>query len=94
VRRPLLLSIVVLSVPVLGAAESPADLVLTGGSVYTMDAARSWAEAVAVREGRIANGTCARPANRRRARYCTTVKSRLPAAVAFVFLSTTTMRSS
>ena len=31
----------------------PADLVLTGGTVYTMDAARSWAEAVAVRGGRI-----------------------------------------
>lgn len=36
-----------------GAAEAPADLVLTGGDVYTMDAARSWARAVAVREGRI-----------------------------------------
>ena len=31
----------------------PADLVLTGGAVYTMDAARSWAQAIAVREGRI-----------------------------------------
>jgi len=31
----------------------PADLVLTGGDVYTLDAARSWAEAVAVRDGRI-----------------------------------------
>ncbi len=30
-----------------------ADLVLTGGAVYTVDAARRWAEAVAVREGRI-----------------------------------------
>src|SRR5215210_8462076 len=29
-------------------------LVLTRGHVYTMDAARSWAEAVAVRAGRIA----------------------------------------
>src|SRR5512132_3172267 len=29
------------------------DLVLTRGRVYTMDAARSWAEAVAVRAGRI-----------------------------------------
>ncbi len=35
------------------APPPPADLVLTGGAVYTMDAARSWAEAVAVREGRI-----------------------------------------
>jgi predicted amidohydrolase YtcJ len=31
----------------------PADLVLTGGEVYTVDAARSWAEAVAIRDGRI-----------------------------------------
>ena len=31
----------------------PADLVLTEGAVYTMDAARSWASALAVREGRI-----------------------------------------
>lgn len=32
----------------------PADLVLRHGAVYTVDAARSWAEAVAVRSGRIA----------------------------------------
>jgi len=31
-----------------------ADLVLTGGAVYTVDAARRWADAVAVRAGRIA----------------------------------------
>ncbi|HVS13321.1 MAG TPA: amidohydrolase [Thermoanaerobaculia bacterium] len=31
----------------------PADLVLRGAAVYTMDAARSWAEAVAIRDGRI-----------------------------------------
>ena len=39
------------------ASESrppPADLVLTGAAVYTVDAARSWAQAVAVRDGRIA----------------------------------------
>ncbi len=33
--------------------EPPADLVLRGGAIYTVDAARSWAEAVAVRGGRI-----------------------------------------
>jgi predicted amidohydrolase YtcJ len=33
--------------------ERPADLVLTGGAVYTVDAARSWAQAVAVTAGRI-----------------------------------------
>ncbi|MGH9368973.1 MAG: amidohydrolase, partial [Thermoanaerobaculia bacterium] len=33
---------------------APADLVLENGAVYTMDAARSWAEAVAIRGGRIA----------------------------------------
>lgn len=39
----------------LGASlgTAPADLVFRGGAVYTMDAARSWAEAVAVRDGRI-----------------------------------------
>ncbi len=31
----------------------PADLVLRGGAVYTVDAARSWATTVAVRKGRI-----------------------------------------
>src|SRR6187200_541571 len=31
----------------------PADLVLTGGRIATMDAARSWASALAVRDGRI-----------------------------------------
>jgi len=34
-------------------AERAADLVLTGAAVYTLDAARSWAQAVAVRGGRI-----------------------------------------
>lgn len=34
-------------------AEAPADLVLKGGQVYTMDAGRSWAQALAVRGGRI-----------------------------------------
>jgi len=33
--------------------DQPADLVLRGGAVYTVDAARSWAQAVAVRAGRI-----------------------------------------
>src|SRR5690242_164929 len=34
-------------------AALPADLVFRNGAVYTMDAARSWATAVAVRAGRI-----------------------------------------
>jgi len=33
--------------------HQPADLVLTGGRIATMDAVRSWASAVAVRDGRI-----------------------------------------
>ena len=33
--------------------DRPADLVLTGGRLATMDAARSWADAMAVRDGRI-----------------------------------------
>ena len=35
------------------AAEEPADMVLRGGAVYTLDAVRTWAQAVAVRRGRI-----------------------------------------
>jgi predicted amidohydrolase YtcJ len=35
------------------AADAPADLILTGARIYTMDAARSWAQALAVRSGRI-----------------------------------------
>lgn len=35
------------------ALPQPADTVFRGGGVYTVDAARSWAEAVAIREGRI-----------------------------------------
>src|SRR3984957_6527420 len=34
-------------------ADMPADLVLRGGVVYQVDAARSWAQAVAVRDGLI-----------------------------------------
>ena len=33
--------------------DQPADLVLTGGRVATMDGARSWATALAVRDGRL-----------------------------------------
>ena len=36
-----------------GTDSGSADLVLRGGAVYTVDAARSWAEAVAVRGDRI-----------------------------------------
>jgi predicted amidohydrolase YtcJ len=34
-------------------AEEPADLVFRGGRIYTVDAQRSWASAVAIRDGRI-----------------------------------------
>ena len=37
----------------LPSPPEPADLVFRGGAVYTVDAVRSWAEAVAVRNGRI-----------------------------------------
>ena len=33
--------------------RAPADLLLRGGAVYTMNAPRSWATAIGVREGRI-----------------------------------------
>jgi hypothetical protein len=49
----LLLPVALLASPAAPPPE-PADLLLTGAVVYTMDAARSWAEAVAVRGGRIA----------------------------------------
>ena len=35
------------------AATDAADIALTGGRIYTVDAGRSWAEAVAIRDGRI-----------------------------------------
>ena len=42
--------------------DGDADLVLTGGAVYTVDAARSWAQAVAIKAGRIAAvGSTMRP---------------------------------
>jgi predicted amidohydrolase YtcJ len=47
------LAVLALLAPPASAAEAPADLLLTGGAVYTVDAARSWAQAVAVRGGRI-----------------------------------------
>jgi predicted amidohydrolase YtcJ len=33
--------------------DGPADLLLLGGRIATMDRARSWASALAVRDGRI-----------------------------------------
>lgn len=39
--------------PRMGVPASSADLVLRGGAIYTMDAARSWAQAVAVSDGEI-----------------------------------------
>jgi predicted amidohydrolase YtcJ len=35
------------------STDGPADLVFSGGAVYTVDAARPWAQAVAVKDGRI-----------------------------------------
>jgi hypothetical protein len=36
-----------------GDAATTADLALKGGAIYTVDGSRSWAEAVAIRDGRI-----------------------------------------
>ncbi len=54
-RRGALALVVLLSaaLPARGGEAEPADLALTGGVVYTLDAARTWAQAVAVRAGRI-----------------------------------------
>jgi predicted amidohydrolase YtcJ len=53
--RPALLLLIVLHSVAAGqtAPRQPADMVFRGGGAYTVDAARSWAEAVAVRAGRI-----------------------------------------
>lgn len=41
-------------VPTIATAQStPADMLFRGGAVYTVDASRSWAQAVGVREGKI-----------------------------------------
>lgn len=54
-KRPLTILFGMLACSIVCNADTgPADLVLTGAPVYTMDAARSWADAVAVRAGRIA----------------------------------------
>lgn len=37
----------------MGTHDKAADLVLTGAAVYTVDAARRWAEAIAIKDGRI-----------------------------------------
>ncbi len=41
------------AVAVSPAAVEAADLLLINGQIYTVDAQRSWAEAVAIRDGRI-----------------------------------------
>ena len=38
------------------SANGTADLIFVNGDVYTVDAARSWARAVAVRDGAIVGG--------------------------------------
>jgi predicted amidohydrolase YtcJ len=54
--KPMLLSTAVLALGVAaagGPADAPADLLLTGGRVWTAEAERPWAEAIAIRDGRI-----------------------------------------
>jgi predicted amidohydrolase YtcJ len=52
--RSALLAILLLSLSVAGPApEPPADLLLTGGRVWTAEPSLPWAEAVAVRDGRV-----------------------------------------
>jgi len=49
--------VAILTVTILAACEQPeisgADLVFHNGNIYTVDAARSWAQAVAIRDGEI-----------------------------------------
>src|SRR5262249_25700550 len=35
------------------AVSKPADLILRGGAIYTVDAPRSWAQALAIRDGKL-----------------------------------------
>jgi predicted amidohydrolase YtcJ len=52
--RSALLAALLLSPLATGSApEPPADLILTGGRVWTADPSQPWAEAVAVRDGRV-----------------------------------------
>lgn len=53
-RTPLALLAVAALLPGCGPAPQPADLILSAGRVYTLDESRPWAEAVAIRGGRIA----------------------------------------
>ena len=56
-RRAVAGALAILASPFLAGAlhavEPAADLVLSEGRIYTLDAARRWAEALAVRDGRI-----------------------------------------
>ena len=56
-RRRLAIGLLMLTTTVAGCAKDdgpgPADLALQGGAIYTVDGARSWAEAIAIRDGRI-----------------------------------------
>ena len=53
-RAPLVaVALLLLAGAARGAGPEPADLAFTGGTVYTVDSARSWAQAVALRGGRI-----------------------------------------
>ena len=53
-RRIALLPLVLLAACSGGPKDGPADLIVTGGSVFTLDSAKPRAEAVAMRDGRIA----------------------------------------
>ncbi len=56
-RIRLSIGILLIAATIAGCARKdetgPADIALKGGAIYTMDAARSWAQAVAIRDGRI-----------------------------------------
>ncbi len=52
-RRPLLALGATILLSCAGESSEPADLVLRGGAVYTVDSARSWASSVGIRDGGI-----------------------------------------
>jgi len=53
VRFVILLAVLALAASALAPGGPPAEILLTHGAVYTVDGARSWAEAVGIAGGRI-----------------------------------------
>ena len=53
IRRGIAISSLLTLLACSSNVEQPADLVFSGGGVYTVNQAQPWAETVAIRDGRI-----------------------------------------